>query len=428
MYNQTENEINQYLNQDLKCNVSEWLKSNICGSESQLDTKYIPNSYLLLSSGNNNHSFRDFYSETNDTDLELVKSITYDPSDLIFDNLIDGCVDYENISTNYDYNKYTGYFKTNKYIKNDTLIKLLNSDSNDELQKSNQRVESDFYISPKIKKKLLSCIEVYEGHEVFIPPGMNLFHASMIFKSLLHVVKTKNMKIFVPEIIYSSDKYIIRYTEKFILTPDHKNLFYNFCYDYSNNKNSNKNSDNYQQIVELTKKKINVPPIVTKETFGRSHLNATLKIVRKSKLEEEKRELNSPYKLLSYEDTKKIFSELNLQIHNYNAWMIELWESVFVEYLSKNNVNKCIFEKLEKYSGGPIECIPHVNYFLVFLEKMPLLQTIRKLKHKFKITLSKHESEYKKKLFAEQLQNNTNCNSNKNKIDASELCGTILLL
>jgi hypothetical protein len=81
----------------------------------------------------------------------------------------------------------------------------------------------------------------------------------------------------------------------------------------------------------------------------------------------------------------------------YNCWVTELWEDVFDKYLDKMNVDCRILDYLKMCSGGPISGAVNGSPFRVFLNSFPLFSKIEKLRHKIRLTLEKHEVEYRKK-------------------------------
>ena len=406
--------INQNKHNHLNSDVLEWLKSFVEDSESHTDTIYYPNfhSYHFPIS---HVSFRDFYSETNDVDLELTQNMIY--------------VCHSNQSNQFDrsnqfdkFNKFNNFDKmtTRKKIKTSDFINLITCDENekticmddlddlDDLDFVDQINLNELVGSTDDKKILLKCIEKYQETNVFISPSTILFHTSMLFKIMLNMIKHNGMKVSIPEIIYNSGKYTIRHSEHFILNPENKNDFYLFCYKNTTTKSNNK-------ILEL--KKHSVPPIITKETFGNVCLNSTLKMTRKIKMQEEMKENKTAFDLLSYDDSKKLFNELNTQIYNYKTWATEIWENVFQKYLSKENIDCHILNKLQKCVGGPIDYLGNKNPFFVFFNNLPLFKEIIKIKNRLRITLAKHEIEYNK-IIEKQIEKNK-----LNRIDTSKLFG-----
>lgn len=378
--------------------LKEWLVSSVSGTDSPMDCTWLPELYTTFS-GNNNFTFGDFYANNDDIDIELTKLITFHNTDLeISECPLDESEEYDqhceynehDESKEYDevcdqineeqqmptYDRYNG----KHYMSNQEFVDCLSSfDSEICEEKCKDKC-----------KKLLRCVEHYGNKSVFIPPGINLSHVSMLFKMMIDVVKHRDMKITLPEISYSGGKYTISQINEQMFTPQQKKAFYQFCYDNTSQKHKAKNFG-------MFRRKRMVPPILTKELYGRLQLNSALKITRQLKQKREGDESTMPLKLLTYEDLNKMLNNINEQHVKFNNWIIELWEEVFEKYLSTKNIDCCVLDRLKTCSGKPINGVDRNGTFRVFCKNFPLFSKIEKLRYRVKLTLEKQSIEYRKK-------------------------------
>lgn len=372
--------------------MEQWLTSIIYGLHSSLDSSFLMNSHKIFSS-NKKFIFTDFYNQSDDIDIKLTETVS-----------VIANIDYDGNYNNYndnnnDISEYYGKQQMNTenfidsvFVKNELL-------------------------SDEQKNELLSCVEQYGDKTVFISPGIILSHVNLLFKLMILQIKNNNMKITFPEINYINGKYNITYTQHYILTPNQKISFYQFCYE--NTYMRKKKLSVSRETPHIKYLQDNYHLNISKETFGRTELNNALKTNRQIRQEKEKQENNTEFKNLNYEDTVKLYNIIVEQYNNYNKWINNIWENVFEKYLNKENINCCVLDKLRKCSGGPIYAASPNGVFRAFFNSFPLILKIKQLMHRIGLTLEKHEIEYAKKMKDEEYKRQKNIN----KIDTNNLCG-----
>lgn len=313
-------------------------------------------------------------------------------------------------SSEYGENNLSIGFQSNKSSDTENFVDLLLNENN---------------IPKFLKRKYFNCLERYggsNGENIFIPPGIILSHVNLLFKMIISLIIQKDMKISLPQINNSSGKALISYNLSPIMTSNDKVTFYKFCYKYTTKRQTLIRSNTIKSF------RVIPPPIITKELYGRSQLNNSIKINRENKQKKEILDNNLPYQSLSYDDTKKLINHIEEQQYKYYQFILDIWDRVFKIYLSRDNFDKYILDKLCNISGCADESVvqKRFNYseddevdevdevdgvnnkicfresklkgiLLDFFEDLDNFKTIQKIKNKLKITLEKHQNEHKQK-------------------------------
>lgn len=373
-----------------------WLTSFLPIVSSQLDGSYITSQHEQFCGENNSFGLNDFYDcddQTTDIDKYLTSIIKVSSNDL--NNCSPHC------NNTHDYATNTQIFGNNEFI---------------------DFVFDDCAMCTAKQNELKKCVEIYSSGCIFIPPGIILSHVSILFKLIIKLAIENGMFIKVPEIVFSSGKYSINYNSSHrIITPKQKQLFYEFCYNQTT-KLKNKTTQYFCKP----------PPITTKEMIGRHYLNTTLTLNRNNKLKTEENDDNTPYKSISYEDTKKILDHINEQCVNYNNWIIYVWDNVFVPYLDKNNCDRCVLDKLcSPYGSADDNAVYDIlvtseggrnkGVFRKFFEDLPQYQKLLKIQKRAKLTMTNHNAIYRTKITKDREKQR---NLPPTRIDTRKLVGT----
>lgn len=346
-----------------KSSLNSWLETNISGTDSPFSDWFLSTDQLELLPHNSGLEFKDVYcNDSSDPD------ILNNPTEMI------------------------------KRIS-------LPLDSDDDIEEKKYDVEE--YSERNI---LLRCLEVYPDNScVLVYPSINRAHANYLFKCMVSAQKKHKtlMVITIPEIIYSSNKTKISFATSThsMINPKQKKKFYEFCFDNTYSR-------------RFVAAPIRPPIPLTKQSLGKLELAKTLKKVEDAKKHNEDLENSKPFELLPYEKTVEFLGDLNREYDKYISYLEIFWIEVFYKYLSDNNCNNVLLDRLNSGLRGS-------SAIIAFFNSLPLYEKMEKLIHRLEITLERHKVEYRKKKIEDSENKLASSTGQPKKIDTTKLFGSL---
>lgn len=381
--------------------VEEWLLSYIDNISDPCDTFYhIAN----LIPQDNNTKFGTFYSEktgqSNDIDVKLLRNKF---GNRMIDEITRANIYEDNKDTedNGNYNNYEDE-KCELDAYDDCLCDYDEADDVSDFDKVCYDFDDKQTRQTELDelRELTECIEDYgEKHgKIFVPPGLIISHASYLFKLIVYASKQNSEQIVIPDISNINNKQTITRT---FVTPENKYAFYCWCLKNSYTR--------VKQCKEYLTLKCNAPPIITKEMIGRIQLEKELKLAKLIKKRKTDAENKLPFKLLSYDDTIKLKYQVEQAFREYDKFVELVWTQIIGPYVSRDNVDKVILEKIHQIYGWK-----DVNKFFLSLPVRAEMVTLHK---RLCLTLAKHKLEYNKQ------KQKTKEDIQIKRIDTSKLVG-----